>query len=63
MNNISVTLYNSIGKEFKTIVMNKQFETIDLTPFETGIYFLRIINGDKIEIRKLFICKKQTTNQ
>lgn len=63
MNNISVTIFNPIGQEFKTIVLNKQIETIDLTQFKTGFYFLRIINGNKIKIKKLIICKKQTTNR
>lgn len=58
LNNISVTIYNSIGQELSTAFLSKQNTIIDISAFETGIYFLKIINENKTTIKKIVIDRK-----
>lgn len=54
-NNISVIIYNSIGQELATIFLSKQNETIDITNLQNGLFFLKIIDGNKIGIKKIIV--------
>jgi hypothetical protein len=55
LNDISVTIYNSIGQELSTILLPKQNEIIDITGLQDGLYFLKIIDGNKTEINKIIV--------
>lgn len=57
-NNISVIIYNSIGQELSTVFLSKQNEIIDISELENGLYFLKIIDGNKIEINKIIVDQK-----
>ncbi|MES2284873.1 MAG: T9SS type A sorting domain-containing protein [Bacteroidota bacterium] len=55
LNNITVTIYNSIGQEFMTAFVSKQNETIDITDLQAGLYFLKIKEGNQILIKKIIV--------
>lgn len=54
-NNIKVIIYNSVGKELSTVLLSKQNATINITNLPNGIYFLQIIDNNKIGVKKLVI--------
>ena len=58
INNITVTLYNSIGQELSLILLSKQNETIDITNLHNGIYFLKITDDCKTKVEKIIVDKK-----
>lgn len=55
LNNMSITIYNSLGQEFSTVFLSKLNGTIDITNLQTGLYFLKIIDVNKIGIKKLIV--------
>jgi hypothetical protein len=57
LNNISITIYNSIGQECMTTFLTKQNGMIDITNLQEGFYFLKIKDGSKIGIKKLIVEK------
>lgn len=57
-NNISVTIFNSIGQELSTFFLSIDRNIIDLSELQKGLYFLKIIDGNKTGIKKLIINEK-----
>ncbi|SNR58370.1 Por secretion system C-terminal sorting domain-containing protein [Lutibacter agarilyticus] len=55
LNNITVTIYNSIGQELWTVYLSKQHKIIDISELENGIYFLKIRDRNKIAIKKIIV--------
>ncbi|HOE39164.1 MAG TPA: S8/S53 family peptidase [Bacteroidales bacterium] len=54
--NFEVIIYNSLGKEIQKF--NSNFNTnIDLTDYESGIYLLKIKQGDKEFLNKISVIK------
>ncbi|MBS4060102.1 MAG: T9SS type A sorting domain-containing protein [Bacteroidetes bacterium] len=51
----NVTLVQSAGKELKTYIMNDKISKIDLSDFESGIYFLKIKTSSSTIIKKIVI--------
>lgn len=54
-NNISVIIYNAIGQELSIVSLSKQNETIDIANLQSGFYFLKIIDGNKIGVKKIIV--------
>lgn len=54
-----VIIYTDSGKELLNIGLNRQNKEIDVSKFNSGIYFLRVLNAEKTEVsvRKLIIQK------
>jgi hypothetical protein len=55
LNDISVTIYDSKGQKLKTAFMSNQNKIIDISEFENGLYFLKIVDGHKIGMKKIII--------
>ena len=55
LNNISVTIFNSVGQNLSTIILSKDKSIIDISGLQNGLYFLKINNGNKTGIKKLII--------
>jgi hypothetical protein len=47
--------YNSIGQELSTALLSNQNKIIDASMLEDGLYFLKIIDGHKIGMKKVII--------
>jgi hypothetical protein len=55
LNNISVTIYNSIGQELSTGFLSNQNKIIDISELENGLYFLKISDRNKTGIKKIIV--------
>ena len=55
LNDISVSIYDSKGQKLKTAFMSNQNKIIDISEFENGLYFLKIVDGHKIGMKKIII--------
>jgi len=53
--NITVTIFNSIGQELSTFFLSKDKRIIDISELQKGLYFLKIIDGNKTGIKKLIV--------
>ena len=50
-----VSIYNVLGKQVLTDVFSGTFKTVNLANFSSGIYILKVAEGDKIATKKLVI--------
>jgi hypothetical protein len=57
-NNISVTIFNSIGQELSTLILTKDKSIIDISELQNGLYFLKVNDGNKTGIKKLIVDEK-----
>ena len=55
--NIKIVIYNDLGQEIKTIPFSKQNENIEIDNLRNGIYFLKTIDGCKVDIKKIVVQK------
>lgn len=53
--NANISLHNIIGDELMYIKSESNQLKIDLSPYENGIYFLRIRTGEGIATRKIIV--------
>ncbi|MFL0083928.1 T9SS type A sorting domain-containing protein [Tenacibaculum maritimum] len=51
----TILIYNSIGAIVKNIITNKLQETVNLSEFSDGIYFVKVTNGSKSATKKIMI--------
>jgi len=51
--NTSVTVYSVVGKEVVHQQITKSKTTINLSPYNKGIYFVKIQNGDNVRIKRI----------
>lgn len=58
LNNISVTIYNSTGQELSTAFLSKQDGLINISELQNGFYFLKIIDGNKLRLKKIIVDRK-----
>ncbi len=50
---VTVKLYNALGKEVKKVLVTSQLTSLNVSSLTKGIYFVQIIDGQKITTRKL----------
>jgi len=58
--NLNIYVYTSLGEMLTTITTNQSsnYVSFDLSEYPSGIYFLRIDNGEQTTFRKLLLVKK-----
>ncbi len=56
-NDILISIINTKGQHLKSLITNKEYETIDISNLPAGLYFIQLRNNDKTVIRKLQITK------
>jgi hypothetical protein len=49
----TIKIYNSTGKEIKKMIVSSQMSSHDMSALSKGIYFVQILNGDKIKTYKI----------
>ena len=52
-NNATLTIYNLIGESIYTTILNENRTQLSLSNFDKGIYFIKIIDGDKSITQKI----------
>ncbi|RKX69839.1 hypothetical protein DRP53_07010 [candidate division WOR-3 bacterium] len=53
-----IALYNKLGQKIKTWSLDlSPTIPIDLSPFPTGVYFLKIEGGDQVVVRKVVLVR------
>jgi len=57
MKNVQVFLHNILGEELKHVKSESDQLRIDLSPYENGIYFLKIVTEEGIAARKISISR------
>ena len=55
--NATIQIFNTVGKIIYNKALNKKQETINSVQFSSGVYFVRVSNGEKQFIKKLIIQK------
>lgn len=49
----SVIIFDALGKTFTKLNAKEPYTVIDLSAFESGIYFVRMVSGELVETQKL----------
>lgn len=58
LSKVTVTIYNATGHELKTTNPYEQNNAVDVSRLESGLYFVKIRDGDETMVKKLIVDKK-----